>query len=319
MIRTNLSTRPFYNERAVHLWLLAIAVAVAAATIFNVSRVMRYSRSDTRLATQASRDEARAADLRRQAARLRASVDPRQVDFASADARQANDLIDRRTFSWTELFNRFETTLPDEVRITAVRPRIDRERGIVLTIIVSARSVDDVDTFIENLEGTGAFKPTCGQPKSISTTRGCSSVLEAGYVPGGRSRRAAEGRAAVTLWKRILVEKRALIIPLALGVIVNIAAYALVVYPLGVKTAGAADRAAAASQSLQAAEREHAAARELVLGKSRADQELSTFFDKVLPADLPSARRLTYTPLPSLARKGNVKFLDRHYDRAEPQ
>ena len=128
VIRTNLSTRPFYNERAVHVWLLAIALAVAAATIFNVSRVMRYSRSDTQLATQASRDEARAADLRQQAARLRASVDPRQVDLASADARQANDLIDRRTFSWTELFNRFETTLPDDVRITAVRPKIDRDR-----------------------------------------------------------------------------------------------------------------------------------------------------------------------------------------------
>ena len=55
MIRTNLSTRPFYNERIVHVWLIAIAlVVVLAATAFNVSRVLRYSRSDTRLATQAS-------------------------------------------------------------------------------------------------------------------------------------------------------------------------------------------------------------------------------------------------------------------------
>src|SRR5262249_37576339 len=120
VIRTNLSTRPFYNERLVHTWLIAVAVAVLAATAFNASRVLRYSRSDTRLATQASGDESRAADLRRQAARLRASVDPRQVDFAAADARQANDLIDRRTFSWTELFNRFETTLPHHARIASV-------------------------------------------------------------------------------------------------------------------------------------------------------------------------------------------------------
>ena len=40
----------------------------------------------------------------------------------------------------------------------------------------------------------------------------------------------------------------------------NLAAYALWVYPLGVKSAGAADRAAAATRSLQAAERELAAA-----------------------------------------------------------
>jgi hypothetical protein len=116
------------------------------------------------------------------------------------------------------------------------------------------------------------------------------------------------------LWKRIIVEKRGLIVPLVLGVIGNIAAYGLWVYPLGVKSAGAADRAAAAAQSLQAAERELAAARALVLGKARADQELSTFFDKVLPADLPSARSLTYATLPSLAKKSNVRLMDRRFD-----
>src|SRR2546421_8006266 len=136
MIRSNLATRPFYNERAVHFWLLVVAILVVAATAFNVSRVLRYSRSDTELATRASRHEARAADLRRQATQLRASVDPRQVEYASVEAQQANELIDRRTFSWTEVFNYFETTLPDEVRIGAVRPKIDKEHQIVLAISV---------------------------------------------------------------------------------------------------------------------------------------------------------------------------------------
>jgi Tfp pilus assembly protein PilN len=183
VIRTNLSTRPFYNERVVRLWMIAVALAVLAATAFNVSRVIRYSSSDTRLATQASRDQSRAADLRRQAARLRASVDPRQVDFASADARQANDLIDRRTFSWTELFNRFETTLPDEVRITAVRPKVERGRGIVLTISLVAAGVDDVNMFIENLEASGAFanvRPVEEHPDEAGMLL---STLEAVYSP----------------------------------------------------------------------------------------------------------------------------------------
>ena len=157
MIRTNLSTRPFYNERAVLFWLLLVALVVVAATIFNVTRVLRYSRSDTQLATQASRDETSARELREQAARLRATVDPKQIEFASAEARQANELIDRRTFSWTDLFNRFEATLPDDVRITAIRSRVERDQDIV-TINVVARSTDDIDKFMENLEATGAFK-----------------------------------------------------------------------------------------------------------------------------------------------------------------
>src|SRR5262249_36295319 len=116
------------------------------------------------------------------------------------------------------------------------------------------------------------------------------------------------GRGApMTLWKRIYREKRAFIIPLALGVVANAAGYALWVYPLGVKSAGAADRAAAAAQALQAADREYETARALVAGKSRAEQELSTFYDKVLPADMPSARQLTYAPLLAIARKANVR------------
>ena len=183
MIRTNLSTRPFYNERFVHSWIAVFAVAVLGATAFNAARVLTYSRSDTQLATQASHDEARAADLRREAVRLRGTVDPKQVDFAAADARQANDLIDRRTFSWTELFNRFETTLPDEVRISAVRPHVERDRGIVLTIIVSARTVDEIGSFIEHLESTGAFKDV--RPAEEHTDEGglLLSTLEAVYLP----------------------------------------------------------------------------------------------------------------------------------------
>jgi Tfp pilus assembly protein PilO len=119
------------------------------------------------------------------------------------------------------------------------------------------------------------------------------------------------------LLKRILVEKRALIVPLLLGLLANVVAYGLWVYPLGVKSAGAADRAAAAARSLQSAEREVASARELVAGKSRADQELATFFDKVLPADLPSARNLTYATLPALAKKSNVRLVDRRFEEGK--
>jgi hypothetical protein len=116
------------------------------------------------------------------------------------------------------------------------------------------------------------------------------------------------------LWKRILIEKRAVIIPLTIGVLANVAAYALWVYPLGVKSAGAADRAVAAAQAVRAAEQDLADARKLVVGKEQAEHALTTFYSDVLPADFPSARRLTYATLPSLARKANVKFIQRRND-----
>jgi hypothetical protein len=118
----------------------------------------------------------------------------------------------------------------------------------------------------------------------------------------------------MTLLKRIVVEKRALIIPLALALLVNIAVYALVVYPLATKAATATDRATAAAQSLRAAEREVAAARALVAGKSHADQELTTFYEKVLPPDFAAAQRMTYAWVPALARRANVRYEARHQE-----
>ena len=121
------------------------------------------------------------------------------------------------------------------------------------------------------------------------------------------------------LWKRIVVEKRAIVIPLVLALMVNVAVYVLVVYPLGVKSATAADRAAAADAAVKTAEQDHDAARGLVAGKVRAEQELSTFYDKVLPADLSAARRLTYATLPKLARKTNVKYEQSRYEPEAPK
>ena len=183
MIRNNLSTRPFYNVSAVRTWLGVALLVVAAATLFNVSQVLRYSNSNTELVTRAINDEATARDLRSQALKLRSSVDTAQVDKVSVDARQANDLIDRRTFSWTELFNRFERTLPDEVRITAVRPLVDKNRRIVLTVNVLARGVDDVNQFMENLDRTGAFLDLRSRQEQTTESGQIESALEMVYAP----------------------------------------------------------------------------------------------------------------------------------------
>jgi len=123
----------------------------------------------------------------------------------------------------------------------------------------------------------------------------------------------------MTLARRIFVEKRALIIPVAVGVLLNIAAYLFVVRPLAIKSAGVADRAIAARQALTVAERDLAAARALVTGTSRADEELATFYEQVLPPDQNSARRLTYLSIYHLARKMNVKFLDRKTEVEPPK
>jgi Tfp pilus assembly protein PilN len=180
VIRSNLATRPFYNERAVRFWIVLVGIAVSAATVFNASQMIRYSRSDTELARQAASDEARAAELRAEAARLRATVDTKQIELASIEARQANDLIDRRTFSWTELFNRLEAMLPADVRITSVRPRLEEDR-IALAITVVARGVRDAAQFQTNLENSGFFADILSA-EQINEAGQLEAALETTYI-----------------------------------------------------------------------------------------------------------------------------------------
>ena len=113
------------------------------------------------------------------------------------------------------------------------------------------------------------------------------------------------------LLRRVVAEKRTILVPLVVALAANVAGYALVVRPRGIKSAGAADRAALAVVALKAAEQDLAAARALVDGKSQALEELNAFYGKVLPADLVAARRMTYSSLPALARKTNVKYEQR--------
>src|SRR5215467_914483 len=119
----------------------------------------------------------------------------------------------------------------------------------------------------------------------------------------------------MTLLRRIFVEKRTIIVALALALVANIAVYILVVHPLAAKSESSSDRATAAAVARQSAERDMSSAEALVRGKSTADQELATFYDKVLPTGLDEAVRMTYARLPALAKKTNMRVTQRQEGR----
>lgn len=138
-------------------WGLALAlVAILALTAFNVTRVLALSQQQSVLATAAARDEAQARALVADAASLRASIDQKALQQVVQAAEEANDIIDQRTFSWTELLNHIERTLPAGVMLSSVSPRVEKGR-VRISMIVLGRSVEAVDDFIDKLEATHAF------------------------------------------------------------------------------------------------------------------------------------------------------------------
>lgn len=112
----------------------------------------------------------------------------------------------------------------------------------------------------------------------------------------------------MTPTRRILHENRRLIWPIAILLLVNIALFALVVYPLSKKVAGGEQQADASAAELNAARRDHSAAKETVAGKSQADAELEKFYAQVLPPDLSGARRITFLRIEQLATQCNLRL-----------
>ena len=194
MLRTNLSTRPFYNERAVQVALAAMAVLVFAVTAFNTFELIRLSASQRTLGSHAAESEQEAARLRTQAAAIRAQINPKELETVANAAREANGIIDQRAFSWTELFGQFEQTLPADVRITAVQPRLEQDGSFVVGISVQARRAEDLDAFIEALEKTGSFHNVLSVEEQTSDQGLLEAVIEGTYVatprdaapPGGQ-------------------------------------------------------------------------------------------------------------------------------------
>jgi Tfp pilus assembly protein PilN len=156
MLRTNLATRPFYNERAAHLLIGIAAAIVLAITALNVIRVVTLSRHHTELSSRADTDRAEAQRLTAEAARIRKTINKDELATVVAAAQEANVLIDQRTFSWTEFFNQIESTLPPDVMLTSVRPSF--KAGVThVAMSVLARQAPDLEEFMDKLEATGSF------------------------------------------------------------------------------------------------------------------------------------------------------------------
>lgn len=157
MLRGNLATRPFYNERLVSLVLLLVAVAAIALGVFNYQQFMALSAKRTALNTQIEGDRAKAERIAAENVKLRQTVDVAALRRLSNDAEEANALIDERTFSWTSFFTVVQDAMPYDARLQTVTPRIDKGR-IMIRLVVHAKTEADLFEFIARLQRTKRFR-----------------------------------------------------------------------------------------------------------------------------------------------------------------
>ena len=157
MLKINLATRPFYNERAVHVILVLLGTAalvlmgLAGVTIFELSK----NHAEITRAAEAS--EALVGMVTQETRSLEENISEVELEALRLSAAEANQLIDQRVFSWTELFNVIERTLPNQVMLTGLRPTGNAD-NVSLAIGVIGERVADIEEFIEQLEASGSVR-----------------------------------------------------------------------------------------------------------------------------------------------------------------
>jgi hypothetical protein len=196
MLRGNLSTRPFYNERGVQAVLAGLAVALALLTMFTAWQFVALSAQQRELSARITRDEGKAAELRREAQRVRGRIDAQLLESTVKAAREANRVIDERTFSWTALFNVIERTIPTDVRLRSVTPALERD-ALVVRLTVNARRVEPVGQFLDRLEAAGAFLDMRSVEEQLLDDGTYNIVCEGQYLgPGAPAPPRAAGAGA---------------------------------------------------------------------------------------------------------------------------
>ena len=182
MLKGNLSTRPFYNERLVSLAFVLIAVVAFFLTVFNAGELISLSRERMALNGRINRDRSEATRISGQANAVQRTVDRSHLQQLVGETREANTLIDQRTFSWTNFFGLIEKTLPRDARLLNVSPRVDNgEFQIVMQVKV--RTSEDLTAFAEALAGTGQFYDVVSRDTQRNDDDTDTVTVMAGFLP----------------------------------------------------------------------------------------------------------------------------------------
>lgn len=191
MLNGNLATRPFYNERLVRGVLIVALAGAAAWASVNAATVMSLSQQGAMLSERVRSEGLRAAAARTDADGVRRGLDAVQLKSVAQSATEANQLIQQRTFSWTELFNQFEATLPPDVRLVQVQPQADDQGRLMVALTVISRRIEDLDAFIERLEATGTFRGVLSRSDATLEDGTIESNLQGYYRPAANPAPAA--------------------------------------------------------------------------------------------------------------------------------
>lgn len=181
----NLATRPYIDARSFYARWATLLVPLAVVALVLAGMAMRSLIGSREVARKVREEQARIAKLDENRARAEAVMNRPENRDTRDQSRFLNDLIARKAFSWTQVFEELERVMPDRVRVLAIHPEIKDDRLLVVMSVAGETRADGQE-LLRRMETSPSFRQPQLRSEDVSQTGEGNMVrfeVAATYVP----------------------------------------------------------------------------------------------------------------------------------------
>jgi type IV pilus assembly protein PilN len=159
-IEINLASQPYEDSRRFWTyWGTGLALLALVTLLLGFMAVSGF--------IQASRERARIAGLQKQIAaydqersRAEAMLNLPENRIVRDRSRFLNDLFQRKTFSWTRVFEDLERVMPAHLHVVSIHPDMSKDNNLEIKLVVAGESREQALDLVRKMEGSKRFKQT---------------------------------------------------------------------------------------------------------------------------------------------------------------
>jgi Tfp pilus assembly protein PilN len=182
-IHLNLASRPYEDKRLFITTVVAVSIVVAALLFSNIDTYLRY-----RVQTHTTRTKIADLDAQTEQEHRRAEVVKQQlsridVEDLSKQTAFINDQLAQRAFSWSELLDKLEGVLADDVRLTSIAPSFRPGGSVFLSLTLEAKSADGLVNMLKRFNKDPQFANAFPTNESAMPGGGYRITLSVEFKP----------------------------------------------------------------------------------------------------------------------------------------
>ena len=184
----NLASRPYEDTR--QFWLrwgtgIALALILTLGLLAQTGISWYYAQQDRRMIGQI---RSQIADRDQERATAQAFLNRAENRTVRDRSQFLNELIERKAFSWTQIFEELERVMPARLHVVSIRPELDENNELEIKLVVAGESGDRALELVRRMEQSPRFRQpqiTAQNAQTNSQTPGdnIEFAITAGYVP----------------------------------------------------------------------------------------------------------------------------------------